>query len=79
MSKELSDKMRDAVNEVAVQLAHIRRCSKRDAMYAVADSYRENLRDSHGTADESYWQGMLTVAEELVDAQGQPSLTEGSA
>lgn len=63
-----NDKMRDAINEAALQLTRLRRCSKREALVAVTASYRENMRDSFGTADESYWRAMLAIGQELAGA-----------
>jgi vacuolar-type H+-ATPase subunit E/Vma4 len=66
--QQRDDKMRDAINEAAFQLTRLRRCSKREALSAVSASYRENLRDSLTTSDESYWRAMLAIAQELAGA-----------
>jgi hypothetical protein len=68
VTDQRNDKMHDAIEGAADQLMRVRRCSKRDALSAVTVSYRENLRDSFGTADESYWRAMLAIAQELAGA-----------
>jgi hypothetical protein len=77
--EQRTDKMRSAIEDVVVRLMEMRRCDRRDALHAIADDYRENLRDAAGTAEESYWRAMLAIAQELLIAEGQPSLMEGSA
>jgi hypothetical protein len=60
-----AEKMRAAIKSAAEQLARVRRCSERDALFAVMTTYRQNLHDSFATSDESYWRAMLAIAEEL--------------
>ena len=58
--------MAKAVEQSAIQLAHLRGCSKVDAAQAVAQTYSENLRLSRGTTMEAYWRLMVDVADQQV-------------
>jgi len=58
--------MTKAVEEAAIKLAHLRRCSKVEASQAVAQTYAENLRLSRNTTMEPYWRLMVDVADQQV-------------
>lgn len=69
MTETRAEKMRAAIKAAAEQLARVRRCSERDAFFAVMTTYRQNLQDSFATSDEHYWRAMLAIAEELAGSQ----------